>query len=86
MNADPFKHVPFRRGCCHFSGVPGEEKASKNPASDNSRRADTEELWFVLTIGTSKMSVMNAVNVGKEDVIRMAVYDSFRLKQELLNS
>jgi len=71
---------------CHLSGVPGEEKASTYPESNNSRLADTEELWFVLTIGTSKMSVMNIVNGGREDVIRMVVYDSFRLEQELLNS
>jgi len=69
---EPFKCDPFLLGCCHFSGVPGEGKASKNPASDNSRRADTEELWFVLTIGTSKMNVMNVVNVAKEDVIWVA--------------
>ncbi len=86
MYADPFNCDPFRGGCCHLSGVPGGEKASTYPASDNSRRADTAVPWLVLTIGTSKMSVMNIVNGGKEDVIRMVVYDSFRLKQELLNS
>lgn len=30
--------------------------------------------------------VMNVVNVGKENVIRMAIYDSYRLKRELLKS
>ena len=75
MYTEPFKQIPFRLGCCHFSGVPGGENASTYPEFDNSRRADTAEPWFVLTIGTSKVNVMNVVYVAKEDVVCTASFE-----------
>ncbi len=88
MYVDLLRYDPFRRGDCHFSGVPGGEKACMNPASNSSLRAETTEQWFSLTMFqlTSKVNVMNVVNVAREDIIWMAAYDGFRLRQELVNS
>ena len=69
MYVDLLESDLFRLGNSHLSGVPGDEKAIKNPASDNSRRADTAVPWFVLTIWPSKVNVMNVVNVAAKDII-----------------